>query len=56
MKEIPKNRPIVVHCKSGVRSLQAIQLLEKQGFDDLYNLEGGILAWQSQVDPDMAVY
>ena len=55
-EEIPKDRPIVVHCKSGVRSLQAIQLLEKQGFDGLYNLEGGILAWQLQVDPDMAVY
>lgn len=56
LEAIPKNQPVVVHCKSGVRSAQAIGLLEKKGYINLLNLEGGILAWQKEIDPDMAVY
>lgn len=37
---------IIVMCRSGKRSGQAIQYLEAEGFSNLYNLEGGILAWQ----------
>lgn len=42
---------VVVHCKSGQRSLQACLFLEQMGFDNLYNLEGGITAWQ-ELFPD----
>ncbi|MEN0051726.1 MAG: rhodanese-like domain-containing protein, partial [Bacteroidota bacterium] len=38
---------VIIHCKSGARSQRAIQQLSEQhGFDNLYNLEGGILAWE----------
>jgi len=43
--EIPKDKKVVVHCRSGVRSANAIHFLEQNGYDNLYNLEGGILAW-----------
>ncbi len=49
MKELEKYkaRPIVVGCRSGNRSGQACSTLKKQGFDKVYNLRGGIMAWQS---------
>ncbi|AYF45706.1 MULTISPECIES: rhodanese-like domain-containing protein [Halobacteriovorax] len=40
-----KSKKIVVQCRSGKRSLNACQFLLEEGFEDLYNLEGGILAW-----------
>ncbi len=54
--KIVKDKPVVIHCRSGKRSAQAIMLLEKEGFSDLYNLQGGILAWKDTFDPDMEVY
>lgn len=47
---------VVVHCRSGKRSADAIVALEKLGFKNLYNLKGGILAWADQLDPEMAKY
>ena len=44
-EELPSNKTIVVHCKSGKRSLVAIQILEELGFDKLLNLQGGINAY-----------
>jgi len=45
--EIPRDQPVVVHCKSGARSASAIRQLQQLGpFKALYNLEGGILAWE----------
>lgn len=54
--EIPRDKAVVVHCKSGIRSSQAIHLLKQQGYTNLLKLEGGILAWQKEIDSDMAVY
>lgn len=53
---LPRERELVVHCKSGMRSLKAIQLLREQGFTRLINLKGGILAWADSVDPGMPKY
>lgn len=44
--EIEQHQKVVIHCQSGQRSLQAIQLLQAEGFENLYNLEGGINAFQ----------
>ncbi|MCW3088160.1 MAG: rhodanese-like protein [Sediminibacterium sp.] len=44
---IPKDRPVIVYCKRGIRSQIAIQRLEKFGFTNLINLQGGMEAWQS---------
>jgi adenylyltransferase/sulfurtransferase len=46
--EISKDKKVVVHCRSGARSANVIGFLESQGFDNLYNLEGGIMAWLAQ--------
>ena len=43
---IPKNKPIIVQCRSGMRSAIAASILQAQGFESVSNLEGGIQAWQ----------
>lgn len=42
-----RSRPVIVYCRSGSRSDRAAALLRKQGFESVYNLAGGILAWQN---------
>jgi len=54
--ELPQGRSLVLICHHGLRSLQAAQFLERAGFNQLYNLEGGIAAWAAQVDPAMPRY
>ena len=46
-----KDRPIIISCRSGGQSSQACSQLRKQGFAEVYNLRGGILAWQSSNQP-----
>ena len=43
-----KEKTIVLQCRSGKRSLKAAQYLNGEGYQKLYNLEGGILAWQNE--------
>ncbi len=47
---------IVAHCRSGMRSAQAVDFLRKAGFRKVKNLKGGILAWSEQVDPRVPKY
>ena len=55
--KIEKNKKVVIHCRSGVRSAKAIKQLENEfGFDNLYNLKGGILAYADEIDPEIAKY
>jgi adenylyltransferase/sulfurtransferase len=56
--DVPADREVVVYCRSGVRSADAIMMLRDLGFDahKLANLEGGILAWAREVDTTMPVY
>jgi adenylyltransferase/sulfurtransferase len=54
--ELPKDREIIVHCKSGMRSAKAVQLLKEQGFMQVVNLQGGIAAWSEKIDPSMPKY
>ena len=46
VQELPKDREILVYCTVGARSQQAADILSKQGFAKVYNLDGGIVAWQ----------
>jgi len=56
-QEIPKDKPVIIHCKSGKRSANVISALEQNfGYDSLSNLEGGILAWADEIDPEMDQY
>jgi sulfur-carrier protein adenylyltransferase/sulfurtransferase len=52
----PKDFPILVYCKSGVRSQTACKTLLEHGFTNLYHLDGGILAYAREIDPEMAEY
>ena len=54
--QIDKTHPTVVICHHGMRSLQVVAFLERQGFENLHNLQGGIDAWARQVDTRVAVY
>ena len=54
--ELPRNRPIIVHCKSGVRSAEVLNALVGQGFSNVRNLRGGILQWIVQVEPELPIY
>ncbi|MCZ4223835.1 rhodanese-like domain-containing protein [Pedobacter rhodius] len=55
--KVAKDKPVIMQCRSGKRSAAAVMQLEAQyGFDNLYNLKGGILAWQEAFDPNMQVY
>ena len=56
LAEVPRDREVIVHCKSGMRSGKAIELLKASGYGNLVNLTGGILAWADKVDPGMARY
>ena len=42
-----KEKPVIVSCRTGQQSHNACSLLAKKGFQKLYNLKGGVLAWQS---------
>jgi rhodanese-related sulfurtransferase len=55
-EKISRDIPVVIHCRSGKRSAQAVMLLEQEGFTNLSNLQGGILAWKEAFDPEMDVY
>ncbi|GAB2972839.1 hypothetical protein GCM10027049_03420 [Mucilaginibacter puniceus] len=54
--KISKDKDVVIMCRSGKRSAAAAMQLEAQGFTNLYNLYGGILAWQEDIDPSLDVY
>ncbi len=55
-EKIASDKPVIIHCRSGARSAAAIMQLENQGFTNLYNLKGGIVAWATEIDPNMPVY
>jgi adenylyltransferase/sulfurtransferase len=55
LARLPKDQPIVVHCKMGGRSAQITAQLRARGYD-ARNLTGGILAWISRIDPGLTPY
>ena len=55
--KISREKKVVIHCKMGGRSAKAIrQLQEEFGFDNLYNLKGGIIAWIDEIQPELKKY
>ena len=53
---LPRDRPLVVHCRTGVRSAEVLAMLRASGFDNARHLHGGITAWAKQVDTSLPVY
>ncbi|WP_167105053.1 adenylyltransferase/sulfurtransferase MoeZ [Mycobacterium sp. DL592] len=56
LAKIPQDRIPVLYCKTGVRSAEALAALKKAGFSDALHLQGGIVAWARQLEPDMVMY
>ena len=48
LNEIPQDRAIIVACRSGNRSSQAAKILHQNGYSDISNMEGGMMAWQAK--------
>ena len=56
LEEFDREKMTVVICHHGMRSFQVAQHLEAEGFNNVMNLEGGIAAWASTIDPSMPQY
>ena len=56
IQELDETHPTVIICHHGMRSLQVVAYLERMGFDNLHNLDGGIDAWSRQVDASVSRY
>ncbi|MFV2198300.1 MULTISPECIES: adenylyltransferase/sulfurtransferase MoeZ [unclassified Nocardiopsis] len=54
--QLPQDKRIVLHCKSGVRSAEALAAVKNAGFSDAVHVGGGVLAWVNQVDPSLPTY
>ncbi|MEE6178884.1 adenylyltransferase/sulfurtransferase MoeZ [Mycobacterium sp. 050134] len=56
LARLPQDRMPVLYCKTGVRSAEALTAVRKAGFTDAVHLQGGIVAWAEQMQPDMVMY
>lgn len=56
MSELPQHVPIVLYCKTGIRSAEVLTALAGAGFSDATHLGGGIVEWARQIDPAMPMY
>jgi sulfur-carrier protein adenylyltransferase/sulfurtransferase len=54
--ELSQDTEIVVYCRTGGRSANAVQFLRQRGYERAFNLAGGINRWAEQIDPSMARY
>lgn len=56
LDDLDRSRDIVVYCRTGIRSAAAVAFLKGAGFERVWNLRGGILAWADEIDPTMPKY
>jgi len=56
LSRVPQDRIAVLYCKTGIRSAEALLALKQAGFADALHLQGGIVAWARQLEPDMVMY
>ena len=54
--ELPQDRPLVLYCRTGVRSAEALAAVKAAGFRDAVHVQGGVTAWATQVDPSLPTY
>ncbi|MCP3422300.1 adenylyltransferase/sulfurtransferase MoeZ [Nocardioides pinisoli] len=54
--DLPSDKPIVLHCKSGVRSAEVLAIVKGAGYADAVHVGGGVVAWVSQIDPSQPAY
>ncbi|HEX3648193.1 MAG TPA: adenylyltransferase/sulfurtransferase MoeZ [Pseudonocardiaceae bacterium] len=56
LSDLPQDKQIVLHCKSGARSAEALAALHQAGFADAVHVGGGVLAWAKEIDPSLPTY
>ena len=56
LERLPHDKRVVLHCKSGARSAEALAVVKNAGFSDAVHLGGGVLAWVNQIDPSLPSY
>jgi adenylyltransferase/sulfurtransferase len=56
LERLPQDKRIVLHCKTGVRSAEALAVTKGAGFSDAVHVGGGVLAWVNQIEPDQPSY
>jgi len=56
LAQLPQDRQVVLHCKTGVRSAEALAALKAAGFRDAVHVQGGVVSWVKQVDPSLPTY
>jgi len=56
LAQLPQDRMPVLYCKTGVRSAEALAAVKRAGFSNAVHLQGGIVAWAEQMQPDMVMY
>lgn len=54
--ELSKLKPLIVVCKEGIRSVKVVNLLKRQGFENIFNLDGGIIAWKKKNLPIDSIF
>ena len=56
LAELPQDQPLVLYCRTGVRSAEALAAVKAAGFRDAVHVRGGVTAWATQVDPSLPTY
>jgi sulfur-carrier protein adenylyltransferase/sulfurtransferase len=56
LAELDQDETFAIHCKTGGRSANAVKLLQDAGFQNVYNVKGGITAWSEEIDPSVPKY
>jgi sulfur-carrier protein adenylyltransferase/sulfurtransferase len=56
LSQLPQDKQVVIYCKSGVRSAEALAAVKAAGFSSAVHVQGGVLAWAAQVDPSLPTY
>jgi sulfur-carrier protein adenylyltransferase/sulfurtransferase len=56
LEQLPQDKPVVLYCKTGVRSAESLAVLKGAGFADSVHVGGGVSAWVSQIDPSQPAY
>ena len=56
LSQLPNDKPIVLHCKTGVRSAEALAAVKNAGFKDAVHVQGGVTAWATRIDKALPTY
>jgi adenylyltransferase/sulfurtransferase len=56
LADLPQDRQLVLYCKTGVRSAEALAAVKRAGFRDAVHVQGGVVGWVRQVDPSLPIY